>query len=75
MAALLVQRHARPAAEPLLLPTAAAFDERDEWFGVYAEGRKIGHAHRVTARTERGYAFYEDSVVALASCFVLPDCD
>ncbi len=49
-----------------MLPTAATLDERDEWFGVYAEGRKIGHAHRVTARTEDGYAFYEDSVVALA---------
>ena len=66
MAALLVQRHARPSAEPLMLPTAATLDERDEWFGIYAEGRKIGHAHRVTARTEDGYAFYEDSVVALA---------
>lgn len=66
MAALLVQRHARPTAEPLMLPTAATLDERDEWFGVYAEDRKIGHAHRVTARTEDGYAFYEDSVVALA---------
>ena len=64
MAALLVQRHTRPTAEPFLVPPAASLDERDEWFGVYAEDRKIGHAHRVTARTDVGYTFYEDSVVA-----------
>jgi hypothetical protein len=45
---------------------AAALEERDEWFGVYHGSDKVGHAHRVTARTADGYAFYEDSVVALA---------
>jgi hypothetical protein len=66
MVALLVRRQApAPASDAAALP-AAAMDERDEWFGVYHGGDKVGHAHRVTAHTADGYAFYEDSVVALA---------
>ncbi|MBI3769291.1 MAG: transglutaminase domain-containing protein [Deltaproteobacteria bacterium] len=66
MVALLVRRQApAPASDGATLP-AAATDERDEWFGVYHSGDKVGHAHRVTAHTADGYAFYEDSVIALA---------
>ena len=66
MVALLVRKQApAPSSGAAALP-AAAIDERDEWFGVYHSGEKVGHAHRVTARTADGYAFYEDSVVALA---------
>jgi hypothetical protein len=66
MVALLVRKQApAPAADTAALP-ATAIEERDEWFGVYHDGEKVGHAHRVTARNADGYAFYEDSVVELA---------
>lgn len=66
MVALLVRKQApAPTGDATALP-AATSDARDEWFGVYHGGDKVGHAHRVTARTADGYAFYEDSVVALA---------
>jgi hypothetical protein len=66
MVGLLVHKQApAPASNGAALP-ATAIDERDEWFGVYHGGDKVGHAHRVTARTPDGYAFYEDSVVAFA---------
>src|SRR5438132_1583445 len=66
---LLRKQTAAPASDAAALLAAApasASDERDEWFGVYHGAEKVGHAHRVTARTADGYAFYEDSVVALA---------
>ncbi len=53
----------RPPASPLPL---AGVEARDEWFGIYKSGQKIGHAHRVVARDAAGYTFREDSVVALA---------
>jgi hypothetical protein len=66
MVALLIQKRApAPGLQGAALP-AAAGRERDEWFGMYHEGTKVGHAHRVTVRTAAGYTFYEDSVVALA---------
>jgi len=66
MAALLVDRQRHADAPGLPLPPAGTVAERDEWFGIYAEGVKVGHAHRVTARQEDGWVFYEDSVVRLA---------
>jgi len=66
MAVLLVQRRGRPGGPDLTTLPAAAFDARDEWFGVYRTGTKIGHAHRTTARTPDGYAFSEESTVTLA---------
>ena len=66
MVALLIHRQAAPPAASLAELPDAATAERDEWFGVYRDGQKLGHAHRVTARTATGYAFYEDSVLALA---------
>jgi hypothetical protein len=66
LVAVLVHKQAPvPATDAMALPDAAA-GERDEWFGVYHGVEKVGHAHRVTARTADGFAFYEDSVVALA---------
>ncbi len=66
MAILLVQKQQRPAGADLSTLPATAFDEREEWFGVYRGGTKVGHAHRVSARTAGGYAFYEESALALA---------
>jgi len=47
------------------LPTTGVV-ARDEWFGVYKDGRKIGHAHRVVTPGDGGYTFTEDSTVQLA---------
>ncbi len=70
MVGLLVRKQtATPASDAAMLLAAAPgtpIDERDEWFGVYYGAEKVGHAHRMTARTGDGYAFYEDSIVALA---------
>jgi hypothetical protein len=64
--AVLVRRQAPPELRPVAPLPAAGITDRDEWFGVYKDGTKIGHAHRVVARRSGGYTFYEDSVVALA---------
>lgn len=66
LVAVLVRKQTPVASSAAAALPSAAIDERDEWFGVYHGGDKVGHAHRVTARTADGYAFYEDSVVALA---------
>jgi hypothetical protein len=66
MVVLLIRKQAAaPLRDASWLPVAAV-DERDEWFGVYHDGEKVGHAHRVAAGTTDGYALYEDCVVALA---------
>lgn len=67
LVASLVRKHLGPEASVATSPLPAAdIAERDEWFGVYRAGRKIGHAHRVVARHDGGYTFAEDSVIALA---------
>jgi hypothetical protein len=67
MMALLVHRQASPPMTRMEALPAGTVAERDEWFDVQREGRKIGHAHRVTtARPGGGHVFYEDSVMALA---------
>src|SRR5258706_3881987 len=70
MVGLLVHKQTAPPASDAATLLGSSFvaglDERDEWFGVYHGAEKVGHAHRMTARTADGYAFYEDSVVALA---------
>jgi len=65
LVAVLVRKQSDGPRDASPLPVAA-IEQRDEWFGVYHDGQKVGHAHRITARTPDGYAFYEDSVVALA---------
>ena len=64
--ALLIRKQApsEPAASAPL--PAAAIGARDEWFGVYKDDRKIGHAHRVVTPREDGYTFSEESTVKLA---------
>jgi len=64
--ATLVRKHVEPEAAPPTPPPLTDLAARDEWFGVYKDGRKIGHAHRVVARRDGGYAFTEESVVTLA---------
>ncbi len=70
MVGLLVRKQAAPpasdAATLLASSSRTGVDGRNEWFGVYHGAEKVGHAHRMTARTGDGYGFYEDSVVALA---------
>lgn len=64
--ALLVRKQAPPelaASAPL---PATAIAAREEWFGVYKDDRKIGHAHRVVTPRDGGYTFSEDSTVTLA---------
>jgi len=64
--ALLVRKQApSELAASTPLPTTAIV-ARDEWFGVYKDDRKIGHAHRVVTPREGGYAFSEESTVKLA---------
>jgi hypothetical protein len=63
---LLVRKQAPSAPAPSTPLPLTGVTARDEWFGVYKDGRKIGHAHRVVATRSGGYAFSEDSVVALA---------
>jgi len=64
---LLRKQTGAPALElPAAPDDADAVSGRDEWFGIYQGGAKIGHAHRVTAPATGGHRFYEDSVVALA---------
>lgn len=50
---------ADPAAE--VAPGA-----RDEWFGIYQQGRKIGHAHRTREATPTGHLFRDDSSFSMA---------
>lgn len=69
MVAALVHKQVPQQTTPLAtlgeLPPGAT-PERDEWFGVFQSGQKIGYAHRVVARTASGYAFHEDSSFTLA---------
>lgn len=66
MVTLLIRKQATvPLRDVIGLP-ATATGERDEWFGIYHDGERVGHAHRVAAGVTDGYAFYEDCVIALA---------
>ncbi|MEW6271269.1 MAG: transglutaminase-like domain-containing protein [Thermodesulfobacteriota bacterium] len=69
MAAWLVHKQApqqTAAMAPLAELPEGASPEREEWFGVFQSGQKIGYSHRIVARTEGGYAFSEDSSFKLA---------
>jgi hypothetical protein len=76
MVAALVHKQVPQQSTPLsalaALPPGAT-TERDEWFGVFQSGQKIGYAHRVVARTASGYAFHEDSSFTLAMLGTVQD--
>jgi hypothetical protein len=69
MVARLVEKQTPPPAleaTGLPAPEARLEPRQDDWFGVYQGGRKIGHGHRVTTRTESGYRFEDDTDLELA---------
>jgi hypothetical protein len=65
MLGLLIQKQAAPAAPSLAALPAGPGVEHDEWFGLYRNEQKLGHAHRVTRRNPSGYSFAEESSFAL----------
>ena len=66
MLGLLVRRQAPPpGAAETSLAAAGAAPERDEWFAVQRDGKRVGRAHRVTARSATGVRFTEDVLVSL----------
>src|SRR5438876_12247313 len=65
MLGLLVHQQARPPGAPRAPLAAGAAPERDEWFGVERDGKRVGRAHRVSARTASGLRFTEDLLVSL----------
>jgi hypothetical protein len=69
MVAALVHRQTPQQTTPLAqlpdLPSGAT-PERDEWFGIFEGGQKIGYSHRIVAKTPGGYAFSEDSSFTIA---------
>ena len=66
LVAVLVRKQAPSEPLPSTPLPLTGVTARDEWFGIYKDGRKIGHAHRVVATRSGGYEFSEDSEVALA---------
>ncbi|MCC6766217.1 MAG: transglutaminase domain-containing protein [Deltaproteobacteria bacterium] len=64
--ATLVRKHAAPDPTAVTPPPLTDLAARDEWFGLYKDGRKIGWAHRAVARRDTGYVFTEESRITLA---------
>src|SRR5438128_5344167 len=65
MVGLLVHKQAPPPRAPQALLAAGTTPERDEWFGVERDGKRVGRAHRARARTATGLRFTEDLLVSL----------
>lgn len=66
--AALVQRERSASARRLEVEPAGAAQRataRDEWFGMYQEGRKIGFAHRSLRKTPGGFRLRDDSAMRL----------
>src|SRR5437762_9222614 len=65
MVGLLVHKQAPPPSAPEAPLAAGTTPERDEWFGVERDGKRVGRAHRASARTATGLRFTEDLLVSL----------
>src|SRR2546428_4938547 len=65
MVGLLVHNQAPPPSAPQAPLAAGTTPERDEWFGVERDGKRVGRAHRASARTATGLPFTEDLLVSL----------
>src|SRR5436309_11213098 len=65
MVGLLVHKQAPPPSAPQAPLAAGTTPERDEWFGVERDGKRVGRAHRASARTATGLRFTEDLLVSL----------
>src|SRR3989454_203232 len=65
MVGLLVHKQAPPQSAPQAPLAAGTTPERDEWFGVERDGKRVGRAHRASARTATGLRFTEDLLVSL----------
>src|SRR5712664_671643 len=57
MVGLLVHKQAPPPSAPQAPLAAGTAPERDEWFGVERDGKRVGRAHRASARTATGLRF------------------
>lgn len=57
--------HPERAPQEVSAPAAPALDERDEWMGIYLQGRKIGYSHYRVEPLAGGYRFTEQSVMRL----------
>src|SRR6266581_1717075 len=65
MVGLLVHKQAPPPSAPQAPFAAGTTPERDEWFGVERDGKRVGRAHRASAHTATGLRFTEDLLVSL----------
>ncbi len=65
MVGLLVHKQAPPPSAPQAPLAAGTTPERDEWFGIERDGKRVGRAHRASARTATGLRFTEDLLVSL----------
>src|SRR5438093_1049412 len=65
MVGLLVHEQAPPPSAPQAPLAAGTTPERDEWFGVERDGKRVGRAHRASAHTATGLRFTEDLLVSL----------
>src|SRR5581483_9601255 len=67
MVAVLVHKQTPPPAKDLdALPASAIERPHEDWFGLYQNDRKIGHAHRVLTRTDSGWMIRDESRLSLA---------
>src|SRR2546422_8838963 len=53
MVGLPVHKQAPPPSAPQALLAAGTTPERDEWFGVERDGKRVGRAHRARAHRHR----------------------
>lgn len=64
--AVLARKHVAPESLAPAPPPLTDLAASDEWFGLYKDGHKIGHARRTVAPRDGGWIFTEESHVTLA---------